>query len=189
MSTGGRLEPLVLESRIKIPYSWAAGETGSRFLIALRDQQKIMATRCPACHRVYCPPKKNCGDCFELCGEWLEVGPQGKLVSFTQALYSSPVHPLERPIYADNYPQVQKIEGEGYTPHPALSPLRGAREKDVGNKPIYGLIKLEGADTAILHLISEARIEELKAGLIVEPVFRQERKGHILDIAYFRVSK
>ncbi len=42
-------EALTLKGQIKIPYTWSVGETGSRFLVALRDEQKILANRCPQC--------------------------------------------------------------------------------------------------------------------------------------------
>lgn len=142
-------DKLVLESRIKIPYFWAAGEVGSRFLIELRDNKRIMATRCPNCRKVYCPPKKNCGLCFKFCAEWLEVGPEGQLLGFTQALYASPAHPAK--------------------------------------EPIYGLIKLKGADTAMAHCLAGVSLRELRAGMTVVPVFAEKRKGHILDIRYFTI--
>ncbi len=51
---------------------------------------------------------------------------------------------------------------------------------------IYGIIHLDGADTSLLHLISEVDLKDLKTGLRVVPVFREEMKGNILDIKYFR---
>ena len=54
------------------------------------------------------------------------------------------------------------------------------------DKFILAIIKLDGADTGITHLIGEAKEEELKAGLVVEPVFRDYRQGNILDIRYFK---
>jgi hypothetical protein len=58
------VEPLVYESRIKVPYTWSVGEVGSRFLIELRDHKKIYGTKCPKCNTVYLPPEKTCGQCF-----------------------------------------------------------------------------------------------------------------------------
>ena len=141
-------EILVHESRIAVPYSWSAGETGSRFLKALRDERKILANRCPACRRVFVPPCKSCGSCFQACEEWLEVGPRGTLLSFTQALYESPIHP--------------------------------------GPRPVYGLIRLDGADTAFLHRL-EAGLAELRIGMTVEAVFAESRNASILDIDHFEL--
>lgn len=51
---------------------------------------------------------------------------------------------------------------------------------------IYGVIKLEGADNNFVHLIAGAKPEEITTGMLLEPVFRDERKGSILDITYFQ---
>jgi len=49
----------------------------------------------------------------------------------------------------------------------------------------FGIIKLDGADTGFTHLLGEFQPEELKKGLRVRAMFRDERKGNILDIKYF----
>src|SRR5947209_8741552 len=108
-------EALVHHSRIAVPYAWSAGTTGTRFFKALAEEGRFLATRCPACRKVFLPPAKSCGRCLKDCEEWLEVGPGGVLLSFTQADYESPAHPWP--------------------------------------KPIYGLIRLDGADTALLHVL------------------------------------
>ena len=91
------VEPLIYESRIKVPYTWSVGEIGSRFLIELRDRKKIFGTRCSKCDRVYLPPRKTCGQCFSILHEWIEVGPQGTLMTYTTVHYESPVMPMKPP--------------------------------------------------------------------------------------------
>jgi uncharacterized OB-fold protein len=51
---------------------------------------------------------------------------------------------------------------------------------------IYGVIKLDGADTALVHLLGEVKPEDIRSGMRVEAVFSQETKGNIHDIAYFK---
>ena len=51
---------------------------------------------------------------------------------------------------------------------------------------IYGIVKLDGADTGMAHLIDEVDFEEVRIGMRVQPVFAKERKGNILDIQYFK---
>jgi hypothetical protein len=91
------VEPLIYENRIKVPYTWSVGEVGSRFLTELRDHKKIFGTRCPKCNTVYLPPKKTCGQCFLNLQEWMEVGPQGTLITYTVVHYESPVMPMKPP--------------------------------------------------------------------------------------------
>jgi len=49
---------------------------------------------------------------------------------------------------------------------------------------VMGLIRLEGADTSLLHLI-RAPLDQIRQGMRVRPVFAKERRGHILDIECF----
>jgi len=58
-------------------------------------------------------------------------------------------------------------------------------------KPPYaiGVIKLDGADTAITHFIGEVDFKELKAGMKLEAVFNETRNANILDIKYFKPVK
>ncbi len=91
---------LVHESRIKVPYQWSAGVIGTKFFKAIRDEKKILATRCKNCKKTFVPPVKNCGTCFGVCADWVSVGPEGTVISATQALHSSKAHPVANPIFA-----------------------------------------------------------------------------------------
>lgn len=53
----------------------------------------------------------------------------------------------------------------------------------------YGIIKLDGADTGFLHLLSEFEEGELRSGARVEAVLSGEREGDIRDVRYFRPVK
>ena len=50
----------------------------------------------------------------------------------------------------------------------------------------YGIVQLDGADTGLTHLIGEVDGQDLKIGMRVQAVFKEERQGNILDIKYFR---
>jgi uncharacterized protein len=142
-------EELVHHGRIKVPYTWWVGETGSRFFAALRDERRILGTRCPSCDMVFVPPRKTCGRCFNTEPEWREVGPGGVLDTFA-------------------IPRRNEIP----------LPVQGALA--------YGVIKLDGADTGLTHLLGEFDANNLRKGLRLTPVFAQNRQGAILDILYFR---
>jgi uncharacterized OB-fold protein len=51
---------------------------------------------------------------------------------------------------------------------------------------IIGVIQLDGADNGLVHLLGEVETKDLKTGLRVEAVFKEERTGSILDIKYFK---
>ena len=77
------IEPMVCKSKINIPYHWWAGDTASKFLIALRDNEKITATSCKKCDKVFLPPRKVCPICFNEKIEWVDVSNEGVVESFT----------------------------------------------------------------------------------------------------------
>ena len=50
----------------------------------------------------------------------------------------------------------------------------------------YGIIKLDGADTGFVHIIADADLDTLEAGMRVKAVFSDDRQGNLLDIKYFK---
>lgn len=51
----------------------------------------------------------------------------------------------------------------------------------------YVLVRLDGADTDMLHLLSSPDWSAVRTGQRVRPVWNEERIGSILDIRYFEV--
>ncbi|MFI7441409.1 Zn-ribbon domain-containing OB-fold protein [Nonomuraea indica] len=49
----------------------------------------------------------------------------------------------------------------------------------------WALIRLDGADTALVHAVDAGNPKALRPGSRVWPVWRQDRTGHITDIAHF----
>ncbi|MGD9975231.1 MAG: Zn-ribbon domain-containing OB-fold protein, partial [Desulfatirhabdiaceae bacterium] len=50
---------------------------------------------------------------------------------------------------------------------------------------IFGLIRLDGADTSMLHYLQDARPEEVTIGMRVRACYADQRTGHMLDILHF----
>ncbi len=148
----GRQNPksnAVVTAGVNLTFSYAAGETASRFLIALRDERRIYGTHCSDCGRVLVPARSYCARCGVETSDWLEVGPAGLLVGHTIVQRPEANHPLPAPF-------------------------------------AYGLIRLDGADVNLVHLLGQIPLDSIESDLRVEAVFAQERSGHILDIAYFK---
>ncbi len=143
------VEPIVYEGRIKIPYSWQAGETASFFLTQLRDRGKIWGKHCPECGKVLVPPRKSCPFCFVDTEKWVEVSDEGVVETFTLVRGGTPIQPLKAPF-------------------------------------AYAVIRLDGASTGLVHVLSEVEPEKIREGLRVKAVFSKDRKGSLLDIAYFK---
>ena len=88
----------VYHGKIDIPNTYSAGAVGSRFLIELRDNKRIMGTRCPSCNLVYVPARSVCRDCFGQLDEWVEVSHKGTLLTHAVARQTTLVQPVKPPI-------------------------------------------------------------------------------------------
>lgn len=78
-----KAELITLKGRWDFQYNYFAGESASRFFSELAENRRIMGTRCPCCNRVLVPARSFCDACMEKTTEWVEVGPQGTLETFT----------------------------------------------------------------------------------------------------------
>ena len=159
------VEPLVHHSKIKVPYTWSVGETGSKFLRALRDDKKILANKCPKTGQIFVPPKLNSPYSLEPITEWLELSGTGTVQTFTQRHYDSAAAPRAQEVGSAE-PGMAKAEADA--------------------PRIYALILLDGSTQAFPHLLGEVDFKNVKAGMRVTAVFRENREGHILDIKYFK---
>ncbi|MFZ5917997.1 MAG: Zn-ribbon domain-containing OB-fold protein [Chloroflexota bacterium] len=140
-----------VDQHITAPSRYYAGRVGSKFFTTLRDEQRILGSRCATCNQVYWPPRSTCGRCFGQLGEddLVEIGPHGTLETFTLVTYQEAVHPRPAPL-------------------------------------IYGIVRLDGADTGMAHLIAGVEFERLAVGMRLQPVFAPEREANMLAISHFK---
>jgi len=78
-------------------YIYTAGIAGERFYIALRDEGKLLATRCDKCDRTYMPPRMYCDQCFAELTNYAEVPSTGVIDSYTITYFSRDGEPLREP--------------------------------------------------------------------------------------------
>jgi 3-hydroxybutyryl-CoA dehydratase len=91
-------DSFVVEGKLALPYQYFAGRTGSRFLVALRDEKKIMGVRCKHCDKVFLPPRRTCERCMaDLSEAWVELKPTGTVTGFTVVRYAEPHQPVAPP--------------------------------------------------------------------------------------------
>lgn len=80
---------IIIESGKAVqPFHYAIGMHGSKFFTELRDNRRFVGLKCPKCSKVYIPPRGVCGECFVEMKEWVEVGPNGKIGTFTILRYA-----------------------------------------------------------------------------------------------------
>jgi len=90
-------ENMVQAGRIKVPYTWQAGETASYYFTRLRDEKKILGKHCPKCDKVLVPPRKNCPFCTVPTDQWVELSGQGAVDTFTIVRRDEPIQPMKPP--------------------------------------------------------------------------------------------
>lgn len=140
----------VVEGKLALPYQYFVGRTGSRFIVTLRDEKKIMGIRCEKCARVFVPPRSTCERCFsDLTDNWVDLENTGTVTGFTIIRFEEPHQPVKPPY-------------------------------------IMALIKLDGADTPLVHIVKGIPLDRIKVGLRVEAVFAEESTSTIMDIDHFR---
>lgn len=82
-------EHIIIESGDKDqPFNYAIGMHGSKFFKELKERRIFLGIRCPTCGKVYVHPRKVCGECFVEMKDFVEVGPKGKIGTFTILRYA-----------------------------------------------------------------------------------------------------
>ena len=155
---------VIVDTIVHLPFRESAGLRLSKFFTTLRDEAKILALKCPQCQRVIFPPRPVCGFCRITVGEkdedWLALSDEGTVVSFQVA--------TER--------EVDRVTG-----------------RIVGQPNPCGFIRLDGGDewTILVHYLEMIDIDRLRRGMRVKAVWKpkDERRGRMSDIAYFRRMK
>lgn len=94
-------EPWIVEQQWNITYNHAADAAGAKFFRALRDEGRLLGTRCPKCERVLVPPRSFCDRDFCEVDEWVEVGTEGTIELFT--IFYHRINGLPDPPYAIAY--------------------------------------------------------------------------------------
>ncbi|MBT3311797.1 MAG: Zn-ribbon domain-containing OB-fold protein [Desulfobacterales bacterium] len=91
-------DSFVVDGKLALPYQYFAGRTGSRFIIAIRDEKKIKGLECKKCNKVYVPPRATCEHCFcDIKDNWVDLDSTGTVTGFTVVRYEEPHHPVKAP--------------------------------------------------------------------------------------------
>ena len=77
------MELLKRQETWNITYTHALGETASWFYVQLRDHAKLYGKRDAKSGRVLVPPRAFSDQTLEPTTDWVEVGPGGKIETFT----------------------------------------------------------------------------------------------------------
>ena len=89
-------EILSQEGAIEMEYTWPAGASYEKFLLALKEG-KIIGSKCKNCNTVSVPPWLFCERCQSPTEDWPEVPDQGEVRAFTIIRKPMRHQPLEPP--------------------------------------------------------------------------------------------
>ncbi len=143
-------DSFVIEGKLALPYQYFAGRLGSKFLISLRDDKKILGVKCEQCDKVFVPPRGTCQHCqADLSKSWEEVAHTGTVTGFTIIRYEEPHQPVKPPY-------------------------------------IQAMVKLDGADTPLAHIVKGIQLSKMEIGARVEAVFAKKDTSTIMNIDHFR---
>lgn len=88
----------VMSGKMALPNQYFAGRVGSKFIISLRDEQKILGVKCSQCNKVYVPPREYCEkDLTKLDENWVELGNEGVISNYTVVNYNDKHLPRRAP--------------------------------------------------------------------------------------------
>jgi len=65
-------------------FNWSVGNWMENFYDGMKEG-KILGSKCPACGRVYLPPRMICERCFTKADEWVELPATGTVQACTRA--------------------------------------------------------------------------------------------------------
>jgi len=83
---------------IPISSRYTAGIAGERFFGEIRDNARILGTRCEACDLIYVPAMMFCERCFAQLDEWAEVENWGIVFTYTVLHRDLDEKPLDSPV-------------------------------------------------------------------------------------------
>jgi hypothetical protein len=79
----GELSPGPPEPSLYGQYTY--GIAGERFFREIKDNGRIMGTRCKKCNLLYVPPRIYCERCFNGLEDWCEIEGKGRVHTYTIA--------------------------------------------------------------------------------------------------------
>ena len=75
--------PRAVLGDLPVTSRYTYGLAGERFFRAIKDDARLLGTRCPDCSRTYVPAVIFCERCLRQLDDWVEVGTKGEIHTFT----------------------------------------------------------------------------------------------------------
>jgi hypothetical protein len=87
-----------VEGDFPVHFRYTAGVAGEKFLREIKDNGRLLATRCPNCNLNYLPPRTYCERCMAKLEDYVQVDSVGIVESYTACTQDSDGKPLPQPV-------------------------------------------------------------------------------------------
>ncbi len=75
--------PIRFIAEMPVNNRYSYGLAGEHFFRVIKEEARILGTRCAKCGIIYVPPSIYCERCLSELDEWVDVGTTGEIHSFT----------------------------------------------------------------------------------------------------------
>ena len=75
--------PQAWQGDLPVTSRYTFGLAGERFFRAIKNEGRLLGTRCSQCERTYVPAMLYCERCMDQLDEWVDVGKIGEIHTFT----------------------------------------------------------------------------------------------------------
>jgi len=89
--------PTSWRGNLPVTSRYTFGLAGERFFRAIKDEGRILGTRCPECEITYVPATLFCERCMAELTEWVDVGDTGEVHTYTVLFEDLDGNPLPEP--------------------------------------------------------------------------------------------
>ena len=156
----GQEKVFEIKWKTNLPYRYSIGKLAVKFFEELKENKKIMGSKCSKCGKVNFPPRAVCADCMVemTIDDMVELSPKGTLEGFTVVNYpfTDPNTGGMRP-FPYGYALFKLDGADTYTMHfinetdytklkvgqRVEAVFKEEREGNIGDIPYYKLIKEE----------------------------------------------
>ena len=91
-------EPIKVEGDFPVHFRYTAGLAGERFLREIKDNAKLVASRCRKCELNYMPPRIYCERCMSRLEEYVPIENVGVVATFTNCRRDAEGNALPEPV-------------------------------------------------------------------------------------------
>jgi len=87
-----------IEGDFPVTFRYTAGLAGEKFLREIKENGKLVASKCPKCQLNYLPPKIYCERCLSRLEEYVQVENLGVVQSYTICAQDNEGKPFPQPV-------------------------------------------------------------------------------------------